>query len=236
MSNSKATRANTKEGVQTGPFTFMNLHGEAKMHNPSESKVILLANDQLPPQGVAEPKIKVTKARSNSSTKKNNSSGTSSNNRRSSSGNKATGTATTTSSSVIVTNNEEQMLFPKANGIGTAPWETDSTESPVVMELEADTHLLALQANQRQHSTTTSSSNFIIKPTGDSDIEDNEDEVANAHANDSDSTDNRTDIQRIIDDMDLTGMQINKRSLERTIQLLMFTGWLLMFPFYVKRY
>ena len=161
MSNSKSTRANNKEGVQTGPFTFMNLHGEAKIHNPSESKVILLANDQLPPQSVAEPKIKTTKAKSNSSNKKSTSSRTSSNNRRSSSGKDATGT-TTTSSSIIVTNNEDRMQFPKANGIGTAPWETDSTESPRVMELEADTDLLALQANQQQHSTTSLSTQLVI--------------------------------------------------------------------------
>ena len=68
MSTQRA-RSNQKEGEFKDPHTFVNMHGEHKVFNQQDAKVILLENDQVPQPQVAEPKIG-TRSKSNSSNRK----------------------------------------------------------------------------------------------------------------------------------------------------------------------
>ena len=68
MSNQSKT-TNRKEGVFKDPYTFINMHGEHKVFNQEESKVIMLENDQIPAPQMAEAKV-VTRSKRNSSSRK----------------------------------------------------------------------------------------------------------------------------------------------------------------------
>ena len=246
MSN-QSKRTNQNEGVRyTDPHTYIDMHGEHKVFNQENSRIIMLENDQIPAPQVAEAKVG-TRSRSNKASRKSTTTTTRSSTKKSvvknsgkvvrsinqTSGGIATGVMNNVSSSVGSNSNkvEERFRAPNADGIGTSAWDSDSPDPglDVVINKSSDKLMIGARTLRRALMDPPSSKvEYNARPTVEylepEYIEDSE------KSSPSEDVDIRSPDQKALDNLkafgNLTNIKVTIKELFETFKIMRLFDWL----------